>query len=364
VIAYVLPTFNRSAVLDRTLAALGALPAHDAEVIIVDNASTLTPNVPRLLDNGLPVSLILRAQNEGAAARNAGVRASEPLAEWVVMLDDDSYPTNLDFLNVLRRQPDDVVAVMADIFLPCGERESGGLPEVFIGCGTAIRRDAFLHAGGYDHTFHYYVEEYDLAAKLMLQGGRIVMDRAFTVVHEKTQANRNMQTILQRLVRNNAWIMQRYAPESVRKQELHRTIRRYGRIATKERARRGYWKGRLEWMLSRSRQPRSEMSAELWDRFTGKAACRRGLLRAWATSRFDSAGITSPGKNEHIVAECLAEMGVRIVDEREAEVLVAGTLSPGPMLDALATIESPRRVIAPWTPDDSRNVAQIGRVAA
>lgn len=362
-IAYVLPTFNRASTVERTLGALGALPPHDAEVIVVDNASTQTPDLPVTLDNGLPVTLVHRARNEGAAARNAGVRASDPGAEWIVMLDDDSYPTSLDFLPVLQRQPADVLAVMADIFLPGGGREAGGLPEVFIGCGAAIRRDAFLRTGGYDHSFHYYVEEYDLAARLLLDGGRIVMDRAFTVMHEKTRANRNMQTILRRLVRNNAWVMQRYAPTNQRNAEIQRTLDRYATIAAKERARTGYWKGRLEWALSASRQPRREMTAALWDRFTGKAACRRGLLRAWSTARFDAAAVIAPGKHEHLVTECLLEMGVRVVDPREAQTLVIGTLSPGPMLDALVSPPDGRRILAPWTPE---NALQIGpaRLAA
>jgi hypothetical protein len=38
-IAYIIPTHDRPEVLGRTLRALGALPRHDAELVLVDNAS-------------------------------------------------------------------------------------------------------------------------------------------------------------------------------------------------------------------------------------------------------------------------------------------------------------------------------------
>ena len=96
------------------------------------------------------------------------------------MLDDDSAPSSLGHLNAIADAGRLTAAISAEIWL-AGEqdssvasaqrtqRESGGLPEVFTGCGVAIRREAFLEARGYDHSFGYYVEEYDLAAKLLLE---------------------------------------------------------------------------------------------------------------------------------------------------------------------------------------------------
>ena len=101
-ISYVIPHRDRPASLARTLEALGALRGHaalgGAEVIVVDNASARLPQVPKELDNGLPVALIARATNEGAASRNAGVAAADRRSEWVVMLDDDSSPLDTGFV--------------------------------------------------------------------------------------------------------------------------------------------------------------------------------------------------------------------------------------------------------------------------
>ncbi len=372
-IAYVLPTRNRPECLARTLDALGALARHDAEVIVVDNASLPPAHAPAQLANGLPVRVLRRPRNEGAAARNEGVRTADAGCEWVVMLDDDSHPVHPGFLRALDEQPDEVAAVCAEILLPSASgtmrHESGGLPEVPIGCAVAYRREAFLAArvgntAGYDPSFGFYAEEYDLAARLIMSGRRIVFDRRFEVLHEKTAANRSMDAILGRLVRNNSWVMARYAPGAVRSQELCRTIGRYARIAVKERALLGYAGGLARTLYTVHRQARMEMNAAEWDRFTGKAACRRALLGAWAEKRFGSAAIVAPGKNEHVVRECLAEMGVELAaDQREADALVIGTLSPGPALDAFEMLRADSRMVAPW-PCPATIVEDAGQRAA
>src|SRR5439155_992295 len=196
---------DRPRQLEQTLAAIGALPAHAAEMIVLDNASSIPPTAPARLENGIPVELIFRPANEGAAARNHGALAADRSSQWLVMLDDDSHPLDLRFLDALRQQPSDVLAVAAEVFLAPSmpsapstrhstlgtphsaphSREAGGLPEVFIGCGVAFRRTAFLKAGGYDPSFGYYAEEYDLAARLLLAGGRVTLDRRFRVLHYK-----------------------------------------------------------------------------------------------------------------------------------------------------------------------------------
>ncbi len=345
-IAYVIPTHNRAAELGSTIEALGALPAHDAELIVVDNASASPPRLPARLANGIDVRLILRRFNEGAAARNDGARASD--ADWIVMLDDDSSPTSIAYLDALNEAPSDVLAISADIHLPLlGKRESGGLPEVFIGCGVALRREAFQAAGGYDPSFHYYAEEYDLAAKLLMMGGRVAFEPRFGVNHFKASAGRDMDTILARLVRNNCWVEQRYAPDADRFDAIVRTRRRYRAIAIKERAERGFREGLSEFRQTIRRQIRTPMSRELYDRFTGPDHARRALQRAHAERRFASAAIVARGKNDWVIERALAELGVPLVRRESADALVVGTMSPGPMLDHIECA-SDSRLIAGW----------------
>jgi GT2 family glycosyltransferase len=357
VISYVLPTRNRPERLKQTLRAIESLGDHrvcgGAEVVVVDNASTERLVMPRELAGGIAVRSIELSRNEGAAARNIGVEASDPNSEWVVMLDDDSYPDDMEFLANLQRQPEDVAAVSADIWLEArGVRESGGLPEVFIGCGVAIRRRVFLELGGYDASFGYYVEEYDLAARMLLAGYRVTFDPLFSVTHAKVAGGRDMNLILSRLVRNNGWVAQRYAPEHARLTELREIRSRYRRIAEKERAIRGYGAGLVELRRTLRSQHRRPMSDALWDRFTGLAAACEALQWAYQQAPFRSAAIVDAGKNAWVVARALEELGVRATGEGEdAEVCVIGTMSPGPMLDAARrrmSVHARRRVLLPW----------------
>ena len=351
-ISYVLPTHNRIERLQKTLAELSRLESHGAgggaEVIVVDNASNPPVKSQAALANGLAVRTVRRERNEGAAARNIGVETAR--GEWIIMLDDDSFPLDCGHLHAIEEAPEDVVAIGAEIFLPDGRHESGGLPEVFIGCGVAIRRQAFLGAGGYDPAFDYYAEEYDLCAKLMLAGWRIVHDRRFRVRHEKIAAGRDMNRILHRLVRNNGWVAQRYSPEACRIGELHELISRYARIAVQERATGGFAQGAAELFETLAKQPRQTMPHSMFDRFTGLEHARQTLVRHPPLRGEARVAIVNEGKNSWVVRLALEEVGARIVtDEKDADMLVIGTLSPGPMLDSLVEhIWSEKPIIAAW----------------
>lgn len=374
--AFVLPTHNRFDVLGRTLEALGSLTlgGYRGWVVVVDNASQSLPRVPRWLDNGLQVILVKASENLGTAARNlglqAGVQSVDASVEWVIMLDDDSYPleqSDRPFASVLDGlfgQPDDVAAVSGDVVLPeQGTREWGGLPEVFVGCGVAIRHRAFVEVGGYDASFGYYVEEYDLAAKFLCAGWRVVFEPGFVVAHHKVSTGRDMNRILMRLVRNNSIVMQRYAPESIRQAMLQEIQSRYRAIAEKEDALAGYTKALAELDAVLEAQQRQPMEWALWDRFTGLTAATEAIRHAWDAQPFTRYAIVEPGKNAWVVKQALEQLRrviesersatLESVDPHAAQVLVVGTMSPGPMLDAGERLENEaentgQRVIVPW----------------
>jgi GT2 family glycosyltransferase len=357
-ISYVLPTRDRPHVLERTLAALGALGPHEAEVIIIDNASQTPARVPSELSSGVPITLIRSETNLAAAARNLGAQRADPRSQWIVMLDDDSYPLDLGHVRVLEHQPAQVGAVAAEIFLPTHDgairHESGGLPEVFVGCGVALRTSAFNKLGGYDASFEYYAEEYDLSARLILAGYRVTLDRRFRVMHHKSAQGRDFSRIVRRLVRNNAWVAQRYAPDHVRHASVLEHIARYQQIAWRESATRGWAKGMLELATTLPRQRRREMNEDQWARFTGLASARDALQAAHRRSALGRTALVHPGKNARCVEQALQEMGIELVHPARAQTLVIATLSPGPMLDAhrqLVTANTGQRIELPWTID-------------
>lgn len=361
-ITFVLPTRDRHAELAETLAAIAALPngekpgqeAH--ELVVVDNASATPVRCPGVLPNGVRVRVIRNETNEGAAGRNVGVRSASGDSEWVILLDDDSAPVDAGYLDVLRGQPEDVAAVTADITLLDGSRERGGLPEVPVGCGVAVRRWAFLAAGGYDHAFGFYAEEYDLSAKLLQADRRVVFDPRFRVLHRKTSSGRDMNLIMGRLVRNNGWVLQRYCPDDELETRLRENEARYREIAGKENATDGFERGLAELHETVNRQARLPMSPVLWDRFTGLAAAREAIGAAHQTQPFARARVVEPGKNEWVVRTVLQELGVQILGDNGTNggvdgVAVIGTMSPGPMLDAADRLGSRAcRVVVPWAP--------------
>jgi glycosyltransferase involved in cell wall biosynthesis len=344
-ISYVLPTRDRPERLQRTFERIGTLEAasHDriggAEVIVIDNASEAPLRAARALDNGWPLITIRLEHNAAAAARNVG--AERACGAWIVMLDDDSFPLDDGLIDAMLDAPADIAAIGADIRLPDGSREAGGLPEVIIGCGAAIRRKAFLAVGGYDPAFEFYAEEYDLCARLIRAGWRIAHDVRFRVRHEKVAQNRDMNGILRRLVRNNGWTIARYAPAHRRQALLDDNVQRYAAIAMNERASSGFSRGMAELLESIAAQPDRTMTEREFDRFSGLAAARAalgsdprltfGAVRGGACR----VAMVEPGKNAWAVEEALRELGCRVVKVVEgADAVVVGTLSPGPMLDA------------------------------
>jgi GT2 family glycosyltransferase len=347
-ISYVIPTRDRPEELAFTLRAIESLGSHDAEVIVVDNASAVPPLLPAYLADDIPVRSILLPSNIGAAARNVAARKAR--GEWVVMLDDDSHPLTLDHLHAVEHAPDDVAAIMADIHLPGGRRESGGLPEVFIGCGVAVRTEAFLRAGGYDPAFNYYAEEYDLAARLIHASWHITFNPRFRVMHRKVASARSRGVIIERLVRNNGWVMQRYAPEDVRRSQLGLNVRRYRAIANREGVLGSYREGLIELRRTLFSQTRSPLTSDEWDRFTGLASARLALQAEWNEEPFRTVALVDRGKNDWAIEEALRELGCTIVAPgSNEEAWVVGTLSPGPMLDALERARKGPRLLAPST---------------
>jgi len=342
----VIPTRDRPSQLARTLRDIERLGAHafeplgGAEVIIADNRSRHPVCVPEKLAGSIPVRVLHRRTNEAAAARNAcaSEAASQEHGDWLLMLDDDSAPTDARFVEELLAAPADVGAVCASIWLEHGARESGGLPEVPIGCGVAIRTSVFNDLGGYDASFHYYVEEYDLAAKMIMAGWRIAFSAAFGVLHRKETTGRNMDAILRCLVRNNAWVAQRYAPDGVLEWLLDDTVERYRKIAEREGAMSGYQTGLSELRETLDAQARTPMSEAQYDRFTGLSATRDHLGRV-LTDRGEAVWVglgegAAPGKNAWAIRQAIRELGMEETDDRsEARVWIPATLSPGPMLD-------------------------------
>lgn len=363
-LAFIVPTRDRPAELALTLERLGAIPPHDlprgCEVVIVDNDSPTPPDPPARLPNGLPVTLIRLGVNLAAASRNIAARAVG--APWLIMLDDDSSPLipqgtpgpGTAMAHALDHADPRTAAIGGEILLPSGSREAGGLPEVPVGCGCAIRRDAFLAVGGYDPAFGFYAEEYDLAARLIRAGWRIEHARGLRFEHRKSSAGRDFNAIIRRLVRNNAWTIRRHAPAHLAERAERDMIDRYHAIADRENAAAGLAHGLGEIDHDPALRPGRRMTNPEWDRFTGAAAVRRDLIPELVGRGIARVGLVAPGKGAEVIRAELQAAGIDTAADnsdpqgpagRAAQARVIATLSPGPMLDASARFPD---ALPPW----------------
>ncbi|MFH1416907.1 MAG: glycosyltransferase family 2 protein [Planctomycetota bacterium] len=282
----IIPTFNRRHVLEETLTRLDAFSGPSYETIVVDNGST--DGSLKLRARYPHVRWIELDRNLGAAARNVGAVAAR--GRVLLMLDDDSWPAEgtLERLVELFDTSPDLGAAACRVRLADQPHlhDAGGVPGIFFNCGGAIRREAFLQAGGFPVDFDYYVEEYDLCCRLWQNGWRVEPHGDTLVWHRRVTENRDNNRMLRLLVRNNLRLWGRYAPAGSLDDLVESTIDRYRRVAEKEGAISGFHEGlelgRAENALARRR--RRPLSRGQFEDLFGLPAARR-MLRHWADNQ-------------------------------------------------------------------------------
>ncbi|MGN6250824.1 MAG: glycosyltransferase family 2 protein [Marmoricola sp.] len=176
-----------------------SLPHHTGPVVLVDNASV--DGTPELVAEHFPeVEVVALAGNRGAPARNIGVRRAR--TPYVAFADDDSWwapGATSRAADVLDRFPrlgllaarvlvgdaqreDPVCAEMAHSPLPAGPGLPGPPVLGFLACGAAVRREAYLGAGGFDDVVFFMGEEERLALDLHAAGWQLCY-RSDVVAH-------------------------------------------------------------------------------------------------------------------------------------------------------------------------------------
>jgi GT2 family glycosyltransferase len=209
-----------------TLDRLSELPVD--EVIVVDNASG-DGTAELVRSRGGATRLIEAGGNVGAAGRNLGAEAAR--GEFIVMLDDDSYPRPGAIeaaLAVFAAAPDvgliggsvrDVdtegrIVLSGEVgsfdwWLRAGRRDvpPSGLPAFFFPEGACVvRRQAYLDAGGCFAPYFVTMTELDLTTRLLACGWDVRYLPGAVFEHRKAGAGRTSGTRILRLrVRNQLW---------------------------------------------------------------------------------------------------------------------------------------------------------------
>lgn len=190
-VTIVIPTYQRGALLARTLRAVAGLEIAVAhEVVVVDDGSD-EPHLALVMDAvaACPAARLIRQENAGPArARNTGYRAGT--ADLVAFIDDDCAPTP-DWLQRLIApfaDADERLGAVGGRVLPepphnwvtrfCAATEySSGVPPVFVNAATAnacFRRSVLDDLGGFDEGFrHPGGDDPDLSERARAAGYRL-----------------------------------------------------------------------------------------------------------------------------------------------------------------------------------------------
>jgi GT2 family glycosyltransferase len=191
---------DRPAELDRAIESTAAMRADGAEVLVVGNGADVPPVPPG-------VRTLRLASNVGVpAGRNAGV--AECSGDVVLFLDDDAwYPDPGLAEHVSRRfAADPVLAVLSfQVIGPAGEQAGrwhvprlrvgdpgrSAQATTFSGGACAIRRSAYLEAGGQPGLFFFGHEEIEMAWRLIDLGYRIEYDAGARMCHPPVPNSRH-----------------------------------------------------------------------------------------------------------------------------------------------------------------------------
>jgi GT2 family glycosyltransferase len=212
---------NRPEELNRAVESTAPLRASGTEVVVVGNGG----DVPPMPDG---VTTIRLAENAGVAGgRNAAVRACA--GDVVLFLDDDGWypePGALGEHVAARFGADPELAVLSFRVLDpeggtgarwhvprlrAGDPERSSVVTTFAGGACAIRRSAYLEAGGLPDAFFFGHEETDLSWRLIDLGYRLEYDATATMCHPPVK-NARHATWYRLEARNRVWLARRNLP--------------------------------------------------------------------------------------------------------------------------------------------------------
>src|ERR1700694_4353420 len=195
-VSVVIPTYNRSASLQRLLRAVAnsTVPAGGMEVVVVDDGSTdATAQVAAQAE----VHCLTQPNYGPAAARERGWRSST--GEIVVFLDDDVVPEPdaiermVDALDeadgggaaLMPLNPDPLIAHYMHVDGLVDHNVRDGEVRWLITAASAFKRSALERVGGFDLTFPRAAgEDVDLTLRLIEAGFRLRLETAAIVRHD------------------------------------------------------------------------------------------------------------------------------------------------------------------------------------
>lgn len=212
-LSIVILSFNRaedlSKSLTETLLAMQSLHGR-VELIVVENGST--DNSREIASRQCGVHVIPLESNIGIAGFNRGFSACH--GEWILVLDDDSYPVDnclQKFLALADGIPDDVCAIACEVHHPDpakaeAMRQWPGEVISFWGCGAFLRRSVLSALGGYREDLFLYQNELEWTIRARASGWRVLYEPTLAVFHAGSQKNRSAAREFRHNYRNRVMV--------------------------------------------------------------------------------------------------------------------------------------------------------------
>lgn len=216
-VSVVIVTWNGRGLLERFLPSVLATTYSEVEVIVADNAST--DGTATWLRTTHPEVVVVQHAENGFFARGNNAAVPHTTGDLLLFLNND-VEVPPDWLGPLAAAFDDpeVVAVQPKLLQHADRAQfeyagaSGGFLDAYgypftrgrlfntleadrgqyddardvfwaTGAALAVRRAAFVEAGGFDEAFEMHMEEIDLCWRLQRAGGRIRVEPASVAYH-------------------------------------------------------------------------------------------------------------------------------------------------------------------------------------
>ena len=182
-------SYNRRDELRITLQKVFEQDYRNIEVMVVDNAST--DDTSEMVEKEFPnVKIIKLKKNIGIAGWNEGFKAAR--GEYVLVLDDDSYPTTkaiYDGLNQFFKNGNLGIVAYNIYNLRTKEYQTKDFkkrPFLFIGCGALIKNNLLKEIGFFNELYFIYLHELDYSLRCYDNGFDIIYLPDSKIIHHQS----------------------------------------------------------------------------------------------------------------------------------------------------------------------------------
>ncbi|KJR41851.1 glycosyltransferase [Candidatus Magnetoovum chiemensis] len=222
-VSVVILSYNRKDDVRETLQMLKQQKYEPIEIILVDNCSA--DSTASMVKEEFPeVILIETSENIGVSAYNIGFKKAD--GQFIVILDDDSYPGAEAIERMVKRfQEDQRLGIIAfnvrdhkeyektsEAISNDGSNINHNYLMSFNGAGAGVRKEIIGNIGGYPDEFFLYVNENDLALRVLDAGYKIEAFSDIRAYHKTSQVNRPSKRAPFYYTRNLFWLIWKHYP--------------------------------------------------------------------------------------------------------------------------------------------------------